>query len=205
MHSGNYRLQGNQSVVKKKVFINIGGSFASKDPVIISTLLGSCVAVCLFDPVTRVGGMNHILLPGKSDIKKFNDTARYGVHAMELLITQMMKLRVKRSRIVAKAFGGANVMQGHFLDVGIGLENAKFVVKFLKNENIKLFSRDLGGHNIRRIYFHTDTGDVFLQRIQSKASLDIFKTERKHLDVVRKKIKKPGDVTIFKSNTHFKK
>lgn len=198
MHSGNYILQDNRSAVKQKVFINTGDSFASRDPVIISTLLGSCVAVCLFDPVARIGGMNHILLPGKSDMKKFNATARYGVNAMEILITQMMKLGTKRSRMVAKAFGGAHVMPDLSPNFGVGEEIAAFVVKFLKNENMKLVSCDFGGRDIRKIHFHTDSGDVFLERRPSRASLETFRAERKQLDIVRKKIKEPGNATIFK-------
>ncbi len=89
--------------MKEQITINAGESYVSKDPVIIHTLLGSCVAVCLYDPISRVGGMNHILLPGRPDIKKFDDSARYGINAMDILITMMMKLGGTRNRFIAKA------------------------------------------------------------------------------------------------------
>ena len=83
--------------MKKSFSIHIGGFHASRNPAVIETLLGSCVAVCLYDPVARIGGMNHILLPGKADLKHFDNVARYAINAMELLINRVMTLGGKRS------------------------------------------------------------------------------------------------------------
>ena len=78
--------------LKTKISIHIGEFYSSADPVVIHTLLGSCVAVCLFDPVKKIGAMNHILLPGRANMKHFDAPARFGINAMELLINGMMNL-----------------------------------------------------------------------------------------------------------------
>ena len=105
------KLQGHQRVI-----INPGEHYASNIPVTISTLLGSCIAVCLFDPVNHVMGMNHFLLSchrpfGNGPIFS-TDAGRYGINAMELLINEMYKLGARRSCLKAKAFGGGNLFKG---------------------------------------------------------------------------------------------
>ena len=120
------------------VNINIGDYYASKEPEIIRTVLGSCVAVCLFDPVNQIGGMNHILLPGKPDLKHFDASARYGINAMELLINEILNLGGKKRFLTAKAFGGGHVLPAISRENGVGERNSKFVAEFLHNEGIKI-------------------------------------------------------------------
>lgn len=181
----------------KKVHIHIGQFYASDDPIVIDTLLGSCVAVCLFDPGRRIGGMNHILMPGKANLKNFDTAARYGVNAMELLINKIMSLGGNRHRLVAKIFGGAHVIAAIPKENGIGIKNGAFVVEFLQIEKIKIISQDLGGNQARRIYFHTDTGDVFLRRIRSVQFQNIINEEQKFLKRIKGDAKKPGKVSLF--------
>ncbi len=193
--------------MKKEVSIHIGELYASKKPAVVHTLLGSCVAVCLFDPIRRIGGMNHILLPGNGDLprqgastaeaKPFSDSSRYGINAMELLINTIMNLGGNRNRLVAKAFGGGHILAGISEENGPGQKNIRFVLEFLKVEGINLISRNLGGYNSRRIYFHTDTGDVFLKRIATVHLARIAAEEQKRLKQIEKEIKKPADVTFF--------
>ena len=183
--------------MKKEVSIHIGELYASRKPAVIHTLLGSCVAVCLFDPIRRIGGMNHILLPGNGDKKPFSDSIRYGINAMELLINMIMNLGGKRSRLVAKAFGGGHILSGISEENGPGQKNIRFVLEFLKVEGINLISQNLGGYDSRRIYFHTDTGDVFLKRIATVHLAKIAAEEQKRLRQIEKELKKPGDMTFF--------
>lgn len=182
---------------KKKISIHIGGVYASKGAVIIDTLLGSCVAVCLFDSVAKVGGMNHIFLPGKADFGKFDSVARYGVNAMELLINRIMALGGARHRIAAKAFGGAHILPAISKENGMGIRNTEFVLNFLKMEGIPLISHDLGGHHTRRVYFHTDTAEVYLKRINRIRQPVITMQERILLARARKEAEEAGDVTLF--------
>ncbi|MEP9359811.1 chemotaxis protein CheD [Sphingomonas sp. KR3-1] len=120
--------------------------------VVISTLLGSCVAACLFDPVARVGGMNHFLLgePSADQHVAATEMARYGVHAMELLINGMMKRGAVRGRLMGHLYGGANIVSG----LGaIGSSNAAFARRFMETEGIPVAHSDLGGTSARKIEF----------------------------------------------------
>jgi chemotaxis protein CheD len=183
--------------MKKSISIHIGGFHASREPAVIETLLGSCVAVCLYDPVARIGGMNHILLPGKADLKLFNNVARYAINAMELLINRVMTLGGERSHLVAKVFGGAHLLPAVSPENGMGARNSEFVLEFLHMEAIFIVSRDLGGHDTRKIYFHTDSGEVFLKRIPSTRYPNISFEERKLLELARRKAEESGDVALF--------
>lgn len=142
--------------------IFIGEVKASAEPLLLQTLLGSCVAVCLRDPESRVGGMNHILIPGSCQ----NDPlpSRYGVHAMELLINQIMRAGGDRRRLVAKAFGAANVVPSLQAPT-VGDSNAIFVREFLAAERIPLIAQRLGGTHAVQVHFRTDTGKVTVHSV----------------------------------------
>lgn len=120
--------------------------------VTVSTLLGSCVAVCLYDAVAHVGGMNHFLLgePGEAQALSPLDRQRYGVHAMELLINGMMARGAARQRLRAHLYGGANIISGLG---GIGASNAEFARRFMATEGIEVGHADLGGTLARRVEF----------------------------------------------------
>ena len=85
--------------------IIVGDVFASDEPALVATVLGSCVAACMYDPVTQVGGMNHFMLP---QANRETTSAAFGIHAMELLINKIMRLGGDRRRLQAKHFGGAS-------------------------------------------------------------------------------------------------
>lgn len=139
----------------KKFLTVIQGEFAvSREPdVILSTVLGSCVAVCLFDPQRHIGGMNHYLLPGTRGGS--GDSVRFGVNAMELLINEMQKNGADRGSIQAKLFGGANINQS---GKDIGAANVAFGKEFLANEGIACLSESTGGTQARRLHFEPVTG-----------------------------------------------
>ena len=137
----------------RRVAIVQGENAVVAEPdVIVSTLLGSCVAVCLHDPVARVGGMNHFLLgePGADHNVSPEGMTRYGVHAMELLINGMMAKGAMRTRLQAHLYGGANIVSG----LGaIGSSNAAFARRFMETEGIAIGHADLGGTSARKIEF----------------------------------------------------
>ena len=128
----------------------------SADPrVRLTTILGSCVAVCLYDETARVGGMNHYLLPvGRDD---GTQSLRYGVHAMELLINGLLRTGARRSGLRAKIFGGASMSAGH---AAIGLENGRWGREFLINEGFPIMAESLGGTKARRLVMTPATGHV---------------------------------------------
>ena len=136
--------------------ITQGEHLASADSeVTISTLLGSCVACCIWDPIASVGGMNHILLATTSRNNASCDMA--GVNAMELLINDLLKLGARRDRLMAKAFGGAQMIDGLS---NIGQANCTFATQFLETENIECVSSSLGGNAARHIIFTPASGAV---------------------------------------------
>jgi chemotaxis protein CheD len=133
-----------------------GEHAVSHDPeAVFSTVLGSCVAVCLHDPAAAAGGMNHFLLPGQPADRRGRDVERYGVHLMEVLINDLMKAGARRERMQAKVFGGANIVRG----LGnIGAANAEFARNFLRHEGIRVVAEDLGGERARRVQFWPASG-----------------------------------------------
>ena len=179
----------------ERVTINIGGLRASNVPLVIDTVLGSCIAACLYDPVSGVGGMNHFMLPEGFDPDNPAST-RYGVHAMELLITEIMKLGGQRRRFHAKVFGGGHVLNIRESLDGVPQRNIDFVRRFLTAERIPVMKEDLGGYLARRVLFHAHTGKVLLKRLGSNDAVRTAEEEMVYL-ISLKKQKTDGDVTLF--------
>lgn len=124
----------------------------SADPdTVLSTVLGSCVAVCLWDPHAHVGGMNHFLLAEGEG----NQSVKYGAYAMEMLINRLMRAGADRRALQSKAFGGASVSN---YSNDIGARNAEFARRFLADEGIPCLGESLGGKMARRIVFTPTTG-----------------------------------------------
>ena len=137
--------------------------------VVLTTLLGSCVAACLRDPGLAIGGMNHFLVPGRDgDLEDGlpREAERYGVHLMELLVNGLLRLGARRERLEAKLFGGARTMEGL---ADIGARNADFAERFLRHEGIRLAGGSLRGERGRRIQYWPGSGrarQVFLHADQ---------------------------------------
>lgn len=123
---------------------------------VLTTILGSCVAACLRDPVAGVGGMNHFLLPGTGNLPMTGgDATRYGVHLMELLINGLLKQGARRDRLEAKIFGGAKTISTFS---NVGEQNAAFATKFLRDEGIPIVGSSTGGEHGRKIEFWPVSG-----------------------------------------------
>ena len=128
----------------------------------LSTVLGSCVAACMRDPVLRIGGMNHFMLPDGGDAD--DTSARYGSYAMELLINELLKAGARRERLEAKVFGGGNVLKS-FTTNPVGTRNAEFVIAYLKAERIPVVAQDLGSIHPRKVWYIPATGKVLVRRL----------------------------------------
>jgi len=173
-----------------------GEFYATAEDEVIVTVLGSCVAACLMDPIAMVGGMNHFMLPvkrGERDPDVFF-AARYGAAAMEYLINNLLHLGAQRDRLVAKAFGGGRVMRGMSTDVGG--QNVDFVREFLRNEDIPIWSEDLGGPHPRKVYFFPHTGQVLVKRMEHTHNDTVLHRE---LSYIQEVTGRPigGDVELF--------
>lgn len=143
--------------------INPGGwAIETERP--IATLLGSCVAVCLFDPKLRLGGMNHFLLPSKtSSSSDDTDIILNGDYAMEVLVNGLFSKGANKSRLVAKAFGGGTIVSS--IRMAIGERNSQFAHDWLEREGIPLVASDFSGPWSRKVVFVPQTGDAFCRRI----------------------------------------
>jgi chemotaxis protein CheD len=172
-----------------------GQYHAADRDVVIVTVLGSCVSACLADPVRRIGGMNHFMLPGAAKAgEAAAEPARLGVYAMELLINDMLKLGAERSRLVAKVFGGASVLQG--MDVlNIGSQNAEFVLEFLREERIPVAAQDLNDVHPRKVYFFPHTGRVLVKKLGSLRNDTLEQRERDYLAALRQG--RAGEIELF--------
>ena len=158
-----------------------GEFYATAEDEVIVTVLGSCVAACVMDPIAMVGGMNHFMLPvkqGDRDPDVFF-AARYGAAAMEYLINNLLHLGAQRDRLVAKAFGGGNVLPNMSSDVGG--QNVAFVRKFLANEGIPLWSEDMGGPHPRKVYFFPHTGQVLVKRMERAHNNTVMNRELSYI------------------------
>lgn len=145
----------------------IQGEYAVSDDseAMICTLLGSCVSACICDPFLGVGGLNHFLLP---EGEGATSNLSYGVHAMELLINDLLRRGANRNRLKAKLFGGARMIQSAH---DIGAQNAVFAKEFLVAEGIQLTGGSLGGLRARRIEFWPANGKVRQQLIEIDRTL----------------------------------
>lgn len=177
--------------------IIVGGVFASKEPKVVRTLLGSCVAACLYDPVAQVGGMNHFMLPD-GESQPGADSARFGVHAMEVLVNEIMKLGGDRRRLQAKVFGGADVVDSLRSSSGVGQRNSEFVRTFLRTEGITLVGERLGGRSPLEVRFHTGTGKALVREAGLESMREARAQEEKYKQSIKKPVPKPeDDVTLF--------
>lgn len=178
----------------------------SGDPnCMLSTVLGSCVATCLYDPVAGIGGMNHFLLPGVSSAvsSAVNDGTysgagrvaenhnSYGLYLMECLINGLLKQGAKRSRLQGKLFGGAYITKG-LPDIGSG--NVDFARKFLAYEGIPCTGESLGGSSARRLRFWPVTGQAS-QRFVCEPN--ISEIEQKMANTQAKLMKTTSDLELF--------
>lgn len=151
------------------VLLPVGGVFASRKPVLVSTVLGSCVAACLFDLEAEVGGMNHFMLPdGAADAEQLG---RYGKQAMELLIERVTRLGARRDRLRAKIFGAASLFPTSGAMPSVADVNARFVEDFLRARAIPIDARRLGGSQPLQVKFFTRTGRALVRTLDGIESV----------------------------------
>ncbi|WP_291362830.1 chemotaxis protein CheD [Acetobacter sp. UBA5411] len=137
------------------ILVTQGEMYISYDPkMVMTTLVGSCIAACMFDSTAKIGGMNHFLLPDGNEISATSRLS-YGFHAMECLINGLIKQGARKSNLCCKLFGGANI-RANLGD--IGTRNAAFATDFLNSEGISCVGSSLGGDRGRRIRFWPATG-----------------------------------------------
>lgn len=156
-----------------------GEYFFTKKPMLIVTVLGSCVAACIRDRVTKIGGMNHFMLPdGNGEGPSASSASmRYGAYAMEVLINELLKAGARRENLEAKVFGGGNVLRG-FTAMNVGERNAEFVLDFLHNEQIRIVAEDLNDVYPRKVYYFPETGKVLVKKLKQLNNYTLVRREQ---------------------------
>ncbi|MBO7136015.1 MAG: chemotaxis protein CheD [Spirochaetaceae bacterium] len=154
---------------KQIITILPGEFYSTTEPVLISTVLGSCISIAFYDPEIKLGGLNHFMLPTTNRTQEISveEQGRYGDFAMELLLNDMFKKGAKKENLKAKVFGGGNVLDdGGFHKNRTGLNNISFALDYLQTENIPIIANDTGGIFPRKIFYDPQTSKIYLKRIQ---------------------------------------
>ena len=174
-----------------------GEYYFTAKPMLIVTVLGSCVAACIRDRTSGIGGMNHFMLPdGSSDgVGPASPSMRYGAYAMEVLINQLLKAGARRENLEAKVFGGGNVLRG-FTAMNVGERNAQFVLEYLKTEKIAVAAQDLLDIYPRKVYYFPNTGRVLVKQLRNMHNNTIIERERQYVDRIRAS-EVQGEVELF--------
>jgi len=173
-----------------------GEHYVTNDPTeMIVTILGSCVAACIRDPLIGAAGMNHFMLPA-SDTGEWGQASaamRYGNYAMEMLINDLMRRGAKRDRLEVKVFGGGRIGA---MKSDVGEQNARFVLEYLKSEGLKPLAVDLGGDSARRIHYFPANGAVkrlALKRLETSR----LRAEEESYNKAMSVSEVAGDVELF--------
>ena len=176
-----------------------GDYFATENGEVLYTVVGSCIATCVYDKERKVAGMNHFLLPGmvRPDEILTSEVGRYGMFAMELLIGELIKLGAQRERLQAKLFGGGNVLKFRSSDGDVTGSNIRFARKFLELEGIPTVKEDLGGNSGRKILFFTETDRVLLKRFNIEKEQSLFQDEDAYKRKVFQKRLTKSSVVLF--------
>lgn len=174
----------------------IGGEFAVIPDITgvgVSTLLGSCVSIMLYDRIRQVGAMNHFLLPVSKDR---NDSYKYGLYSVESMINQMMKLGCEKRNMEAKIAGGANILRGESNDVGF--QNVEFAKEFCRQEKINIVSMHVLGEN-GRVVFLAPGHEAFIRHVDNRMTNERIRTgdEKLVTELGMRETKPTAAVTLF--------
>jgi chemotaxis protein CheD len=179
-HALNEHLAGNRYFDEKfgldAAKILPGEYFVCAQPALLVTVLGSCVAACIRDSESGIGGMNHFMLPDRGGRGTVSASARYGTYAMEVLINHLLKLGARRSRLEAKVFGGGAVLAS-LASSSVGIRNAEFVLEFLKTEKIPVVAKDLLDSYPRKVYYFPQTGRALVKKLHRVHNDTLFGRE----------------------------
>ncbi len=181
-----------------QVRVQPGGYYVTGKPdEVLVAVLGSCVSACLRDPLSGLGGMNHFMLPeSPSDQGEMGDEAlRYGVHAMEVLINELLASGCPRNRLEVKLFGGADV-GAHLQHARIGQRNTAFIRDYLVREGMAIAAEHLGGERPRRVHYYPAIGRIRMRELPAVEVEATGREEARLLQSLRQR-RRQGDVELF--------
>ncbi|WP_296051237.1 chemoreceptor glutamine deamidase CheD [uncultured Alteromonas sp.] len=166
-----------------------GQYYVTSGETMIVTTLGSCVAACVRDRVSGIGGMNHFMLPAviRADQQTAKTFTRYGQQAMQTLLETLQRMGAKPANYEAKVFGGGKVMDG-FESCDVGTQNARFIEQYMALHQIPIVSRDLYQDYARKVYFLPQTGEVQMRRIRRLNNTTIIEREKEHRSCLSRQV-----------------
>ncbi len=175
-----------------------GEFYVSPGGEVISTVLGSCISVCIKDKQTGVGGMNHFMLPSQEEHSSVDwgsnsSAARYGNWAMEYLINEIMKNGGLKRNFEVKVFGGGQILANM---TDIGQRNILFALDFLRREGLNPDACDVGDVYPRKVYFNVDTGKVRVRKLSAMKNQTIVRREKAYMDSIEEH-KDDVDIELF--------
>ncbi len=176
-----------------------GEFFVSSEPMVVYTVLGSCISACIRDPFAGVGGMNHFMLPAPKEFQSGDawggESTRYGSFAMEQLINGILKRGGLRQRLEIKLFGAGKIYEGN---IDVGARNTEWVLNYLKTEGFTVASSNLGDIFPRKVYYFTDSGRVLMKKIERIKNRTIYDRENEYQQHLRQEQEEQqSDVTLF--------
>ena len=183
---------------REMITIGPGEHHATRDDHVISTILGSCVAVALYDQTRGVGGLNHFMLPEANTGRHVTETksGRYGMFAMELLFGDLIKLGSTREHLRAKVFGGGTTLGTASNGKGVADQNVRFAFDYLRSEGIPIDSSDVGGKTARRVLFLPASSKVLLKKT-AWVENRIDRVEKQYARRLKETSDDGGQLTIF--------
>jgi chemotaxis protein CheD len=174
-----------------------GEYYVTRGDEAITTVLGSCVSACIRDPVMRIGGMNHFMLPEDNSVRDQREpvglATRYGSNAMESLINDVLKLGGLRERLEIKVFGGGCVLKNM---ADIGARNIEFVRHYLGTEGLHTNAQDVGGEQPRRVVYFPTEGRVRVRKLRPIENRGVSDREKLYMDSLGSK-NDGGDIELF--------
>jgi len=156
-----------------------GEVYVTNSHELVTTLLGSCISVCMRDKINRVGGINHFKLPKPLTGGFDDENTNYGIYAMELLINEILKNGGNKNFLECTVFGGGNVSKA--LKADVGGKNIEFVLSFLKQESIPIVNQDIGHDSAQKIYYHPVSGNTFSVVVKGSSLGKVNNAETEYL------------------------
>ncbi len=178
-----------------------GEYYVTRGDEAVTTVLGSCISACIRDPKLNVGGMNHFMLPEDNSIGPNNwlDPAvglatRYGSHAMESLINDLLKLGATRERLEVKLFGGGRILIGM---TDVGERNISFIKSYMQLEGLRVAAEDMGGTQPRKVIYFPASGRCKLRKLPPVENRIISHHEQLYRDSLGRQAASGGEVDLF--------
>ncbi len=175
-----------------------GEFYVTRDNELISTVLGSCVSACIRDVKLGVGGMNHFMLPLDKSAKddSVSESARYGNHAMEMLINAILKAGGLKKNLEMKIFGGGKVLSS-MSNIDVGEQNIAFIKHYAEIENLNVVTEDLGDIYPRKIIYFPQTGRALMKKLRKVHNETLERREASYREQLKKQKVESDDIELF--------